>query len=193
MRKNSSPNLRTHRRLPLRSDPAPLRPLSGIFYRIAFADRVDAVLDGAIHPEGRFHHGGQPALYASPTPQTAAVAIDIYLRPNDPPRVMVPLSIRGANMADLRDHETCDQLGIRPDWPSVPWADQRAAGQPATSWKASDAVRQSGADGMIYASRREPQRWHVVLFRWNRSDAGSVALAGKPTPWQPRSLDKGPT
>ena len=159
-------------------------PVAGTFYRIAFARHAGSVLDGVIHPEGRFHHDGQPALYASPTPEGAAVAVDIYIKENDPPRVLIPLALRDAHLADLRDTATCAVLGIDPAWPSVPWADQRARGQPATSWQASDAVRDSGADGMIYASRRAPDRWHIVLFRWNGAGGAKVTLGGDPTPWQ---------
>lgn len=152
-------------------------------YRIAFAKHADRVLDGVIHPEGRFHYDGQPALYASPSPESAAVAIDIYLEPNDPPRVLVPLMLRDARMVDLRDPKTCAALAIDPAWPSVPWSDQRATGEPATSWRASDVVRAAAADGMIYASRRVPARWHVVLFAWNRAQGARLTLTGPPKPW----------
>ncbi len=162
-----------------------MKTVSGTFYRIAFAQYADRVLDGVIYPEGRFHHDGQPALYASPSPETAAIAIDIYLKDNDAPRVMIPLAIENAKMADLRDPDTCATLGIDPVWPSVPWADQRTAGKPATSWKASDIVRDSGADGMIYASRRAPERWHIVLFRWNQPNAAMIGLGGPQTAWVP--------
>jgi RES domain-containing protein len=161
------------------------RTLDTTLYRIVFAQYADRVLDGVIHPEGRFHHDGQPAFYASPTPETAAIAIDIYLRPGDADRLMVPLQLRDAKMADLRDLKTCAALGIDPKWPSVPWADERANGKPATSWRASDAVRASGADGMIYASRRAPERWHVVLFSWNKLGGAQIGLGGAAQPWLP--------
>lgn len=162
-----------------------LRGFETTLYRIVFAEFADQVLDGAIHPEGRFHHSGQPAFYASPTPEGAAVAIDIYLRRSDPERVMVQLQLRDAELADLRDPATCAALGIDPKTPSVPWADERKAGKPATSWRASDAVRAAGADGMIYASRRAPERWHVVLFSWNKSKGAHLSKVGDPVTWQP--------
>lgn len=154
-------------------------------YRIAFEKYADRVLDGVIHPEGRFHQDGEPALYASPTPEGAAIAIAVYLKLDDAPRVMIPMALNDARMVDLRDPVTCAALEIDPKWPSVPWADQRAAGQPATSWRASDAARASGADGMIYASRRAPARWHVVLFRWNAGEVAQLTLADAPSPWFP--------
>ena len=124
--------------------------LTTTLYRIVFERFADTVLDGVIHSEGRFHHDGQKALYASPSPETAAIAIDIYLKPGDAPRAMVPLSLSNARMVDLRDLDTCRALGIDPAWPSVPWASERGGGVPATSWRASDLARASGADGMIY-------------------------------------------
>lgn len=114
------------------------------------------------------------------------MAIDIYLKPDDPDRVMIPLLLTDARLADLRDPATCAALGIDPTWPSVPWAAERAAGDPATSWRASDAVRQSGADGMIYASRRAPERWHVVLFSWNTPGEAQLRQDGPATPWVPQ-------
>ncbi len=159
--------------------------LNTALYRIVFAQHADGVLDGVIHQEGRFHHDGQSALYASPSPQTAAIAIKAYLDEGDPPRVLVPLALRDASMVDLRDPDTCAALSIDPAWPSVLWSEERAAGQAATSWRASDAVRASGADGMIYASRTAPERWHVVLFSWNQSAGAALSVVGVPAPWAP--------
>jgi RES domain-containing protein len=159
--------------------------LNAALYRIVFAQHADSVLDGVIHQEGRFHHDGQLALYASPSRQTAAIAIRAYLKEGDPARVIVPLALRDASMVDLRDPDTCADLSIDPAWPSVLWSEERTAGQAATSWRASDAVRASGADGMIYASRTAPERWHVVLFSWNQPTGAALAVGGVPVPWVP--------
>lgn len=162
-----------------------LTTLNTDLYRIVFAKHADAVLAGAVHPEGRFHHDGQPAFYASPSPETAAIAIKIYLGKDDPARVIVSLALDDARVADLRDPQICAALSIDPAWPSVPWSDERLAGRPATSWRASDAARDAGAEGMIYASRTEPQRWHVVLFSWNQGQGATLRVAGDPKPWLP--------
>jgi RES domain-containing protein len=159
-----------------------MKPLSGTFYRIAFAQYAEQVLDGVIHPEGRFHHNGQPALYASPSPETAAIAIDIYLKHNDAARVMIPLAIDNAKMADLRDPDTCARLGIDP---ASHGPINGPPENPQPVGKLSDIVRDSGADGMIYASRRAPERWHIVLFRWNQPNAAMVGLGGPHSPWVP--------
>ena len=141
--------------------------LSGRFYRIVFAADLGRVLDGVRTPEARFHHSGQPALYLSPSPEAAGFAVASFVGADDPPRVLVPIRVEGARVVDLRDAAHCAALGLAGHEPSVPWQPERAEGRPATSWRASDAARASGADGMVYVARSEPSRWHLVLFRWN--------------------------
>jgi RES domain-containing protein len=155
-------------------------PLSGTFYRVVFAQDLPRILDGAIHPEGRFHHDGQAALYLSPSLKSVGFAIDIYVKPEDPPRVVQALALRSARMVDLRQPETCRALGLTGAESSTPWMPERAAGRPASSWAASDAARASGACGMIFAARRDPTRWHLVLFRWNQGDGAQIASDGAP-------------
>jgi hypothetical protein len=36
---------------------------------------------------------------------------------------------------------------------------------------------------MIYASRKEPARWHLVLFRWNQPGGPKVAPNGPALPF----------
>jgi hypothetical protein len=73
------------------------RLLTGGFYRIAFAADVCRLLQDAVSPEGRFHHGGQPALYLSPRPDWAAAATRAYRRPGDAPRIVAALDVSGAS------------------------------------------------------------------------------------------------
>jgi RES domain-containing protein len=159
--------------------------LSGRFYRILFKADQSRILQGAITQEGRFHHSGQPALYMSPTPETAAIAVATYLRGDDPPRVIAPLKVTNACILDLRRTEVLAHLGLTGTEPSVLWQPQRALGLPATSWVASDAARQTGADGMIYTSRKDPTRWHLVLFRWNGGTDAKVQEDGPAQPFRP--------
>jgi RES domain-containing protein len=159
--------------------------LSGRFYRILFAADQSRVLQGAILPEGRFHHSDQPALYMSPTPETAAIAVATYLRGDDPPRVITRLKVTNALILDLRRTDVLAHLGLTGAEPSVLWQPQRTQGLPATSWLASEAVRKAGADGMIYTSRKDPTRWHLVLFRWNSGAGAKVQEDGPAQPFQP--------
>ena len=159
--------------------------LSGTFYRILFARDLPRLLHGAVTPEGRFHHGGERALYMSPSPEAASSAVATYLRPDDPPRILQALTVAKARILDLRSARVLAALGLDGSEASVLWQPQRAAGMPATSWRASDAARASGADGMIYTSRKDPARWHLVLFDWNQTGRANVAAFGGPGEFQP--------
>ncbi|MEZ5716721.1 MAG: hypothetical protein R3D85_17190 [Paracoccaceae bacterium] len=95
-----------------------LRPFAGPVWRILPADRAGAPLAPVRAPEGRFHHDGQAALYASLSREGAGVAIARYVTPGDGPRMVVKLTLALARVADMRD---------RPE-ASVVWQDIRAGG-----------------------------------------------------------------
>ena len=160
-----------------------MTPVAGRFWRSVFATHVDCVLDGARSPEGRYHHDGQPALYLSPSPEYSRIAINAYLRPDDPPRLIVPFDLTDASLADLRAPEVQRALGLNGTESGTLWQPERAAGLPATSWIASDAARHAGADGIIYAARSDATRWHIVLFRWNAPGGPQVRQSGSPIPF----------
>jgi RES domain-containing protein len=157
--------------------------VAGRFWRTVFAADLDRVLQGARSPEGRFHHDGQPTLYLSPSPAFSRIAVDTYLRDGDPPRIIVPIDVSDAHLADLRDPKVQQHLGLIGTEASTLWQPERAAGRPATSWIASDAARNADADGIIYAARSDPQRWHIVLFRWNAATGPQVRQCGLPIPF----------
>lgn len=148
--------------------------VSGRFYRIVFENQLSLLLLPASNPEGRFHHDGQQAIYLSPTRQAAAVAIDSYYRDDDPPRLIVPISVDAPRILDFRKSATSETFALRGDETVADWRNERSAGRSASSWIASDAARAAGAPGMIYPSRKSPPNWHLVLFRWN--DAGDATL-----------------
>jgi RES domain-containing protein len=160
-----------------------MTPVAGQFWRSVFAADVAIVLNGARSPEGRYHHNAQPALYLSPSPEYSRIAIDAYLRPGDAPRVIVPFDLTGANLADLRAPDVQRVLGLNGAESGTLWQPERKAGRPATSWIASDAARDAGADGIIYAARSDAMRWHIVLFRWNAPSGPQVRQSGPPIPF----------
>jgi RES domain-containing protein len=160
-----------------------MTPVAGRFWRTVFATDLDRVLDGARSPEGRYHHDAQPALYLSPSPAYSRIAIDAYLRADDPPRLIVPFDVSNANLADLRAADVQHALGLNGTESGTLWQPERAAGKPATSWIASDAARRAGADGIIYAARSDAMRWHIVLFRWNAPSGPQVRQSGPPIPF----------
>lgn len=118
-------------------------------------------------PEGRFHHSGQAALYCSLTVDGTVVAMQRYLRPGDPLRMVVPLTVQAVQLADLRHNPKA----------SVVWQDIRASGAAAPTWAFSDRAREAGAQGMLYASRSRPDLTHLVLF-----DLSVIIEAGAPQP-----------
>ncbi len=160
-----------------------IRPVSGQFWRSVFKTDLARVLDGARSPEGRYHHDGQAALYISPSPEFSRIAVDAYLRDGDPPRVIVLLALANARLADLRDPMVQQALDLNGTESGTPWQPERTAGRPATSWIASDAARNADADGIIYAARSDPARWHVVLFRWNGAEGPQIEQSGPPIPF----------
>jgi hypothetical protein len=119
-------------------------------------------------PEGRFHHSGQWAIYASLTPEGCAVAIRRYLRADDPPRVVVPLALGPLRLTDLRGRAEV----------SAVWQDIRAGGAPSPTWAFSDAARAAGAQGVLYSSRSRPELTHLVIF-----DPAVIVGTGAPLPF----------
>ena len=113
----------------------------------------DAPASPANAPEGRFHHSGQVAAYASLTAEGAAVAIKRYLA-DGVARALVRMRLDADRVADERGNREI----------SVVWQDIRAAGHPSPTWAISDAARKSGAQAMLYSSRSRPDLSHVVVF-----------------------------
>lgn len=169
----------------------PLSSICGDFYRIVFRARADLAVAGALSPEGRFHHDGQPALYLSSRPDWAAHAIQAYVRDDDPERLVCEIAVSEARVLDLRDRAQCARWGADPGLAAIPWLPQRARGAAASTWEISDLARDNGADGLIYTARSEPSRWHLVLFRWGAGSGVEAQLTGRrlPYPIPPEALD----
>ncbi|MGR3497916.1 MAG: RES family NAD+ phosphorylase [Limimaricola soesokkakensis] len=165
----------------MRSGADHLRPFSGRVWRIC-DDAADPLAPVA-SPEGRFHHDGQPALYVSLSPEGAAVALATYAAPADAPRRLWPLDLVTADLADLRDENVRTSLGVDLEDLVARWADDRAAGRPARSWRASDRLRDLGASGFLYPSRKSPEHGHLVLF-----SIRGLCRGGPSSPWLSPSL-----
>ncbi|MEP5762757.1 MAG: RES family NAD+ phosphorylase [Litoreibacter sp.] len=104
-------------------------------------------------PEGRFHHSGQIAAYASLSVEGASVAIQRYLF-DKIERKLIPMRFEGDCVADERGNTEA----------SVVWQDIRASGELPPTWAISDAAREIGAKAMLYSSRSRPDLSHVVIF-----------------------------
>ncbi|WP_037915063.1 RES family NAD+ phosphorylase [Sulfitobacter sp. 20_GPM-1509m] len=120
-------------------------------------------------PEGRFHHSGQIAAYASLSAEGARVAIQRYLT-DAVPREFVPMWLTAPQAVDERGNLAA----------SVVWQDIRADGKPSPTWAISDAARATGAQAMLYSSRSRPDLSHVVVF-----DPACLRAVGPATPFIP--------
>ncbi len=144
-------------------------PFEGTVWRIMFASDAERATHPVGSPEGRFHHDGQPAIYTSLAPEGCGVAIRRYLRRDDPPRIIVPLTIQAERISDLTAEGAA---------PSIVWQDLRKAGEAAPTWALSDAARAAGAQGLLYRSRSRPDLIHLTLF-----DRDVIQSKGTPEVW----------
>ena len=115
-------------------------------------------------PEGRFHHDGQTALYASLSPQGAGVALDYYLRADDDPRTMTELHLQSDRIIDATDPEIAQLIGFEISDTIVRWQNDRKVNLIPKTWKVSDTLRGIDADGMIFRSNQRPNLQNIVFF-----------------------------
>lgn len=140
----------------------------GPVWRILPQDAADSPAAPARAPEGRFHHSGQIAAYASLSAEGATVAIKRYLG-DQIKRVIVPMWLKSDIVFDERGNNAA----------SVVWQDIRANGLPSPTWIFSDDARSAGAQAMLYSSRSRPNLSHVVLF-----DPSCLSYVGPTIPFE---------
>ena len=125
----------------------------GPVWRLLPESLADTPMIAAQAPEGRFHHSGQVAAYASLSAEGAVVALRRYLD-DGINRVLVPMWLKSDHVVDQRGNSDA----------SVVWQDDRAAGKVSPTWAFSDAARDVDAQAMLYSSRSRPDLSHVVVF-----------------------------
>lgn len=130
-----------------------LIPFDGPVWRLLPAGLADIPHAPASAPEGRFHHSGQIAAYASLSVEGARVAVQRYLS-DGVARVLVPMWLKASRVADMR--------GVGEA--SIVWQNTREDWIPSPTWRYSDLARDSGATAMLYSSRSRPHLSHVVIF-----------------------------
>lgn len=158
--------------------------VTGRFYRMKFLAEADDILGPARAPEGRAHYGGQKALYLSGSPEGTVIASRLYMKPGDAPRGIFCLQIDGARVVDLRDDTATAYFGIDVSQRAVDWQSLRRKGLRSPTWTISDKVRKLGLDGMLYASRKDPENTHhLTLFGWNTPGRPRVRQDGAPVLW----------
>jgi hypothetical protein len=101
----------------------------GPVWRILPQTLVDSPVEPARAPEGRFHHSGQIAAYASLSAEGASVAIQRYLGDRSA-RKLVPMWLKSDCVLDERGNRAA----------SVIWQDIRASGLKSPTWVFSDTA-----------------------------------------------------
>ena len=140
-------------------------------------------LQGARNPEGRFHHDGQPALYAALSPEGAAASLTRYLGPDDPPRVIVELALDGGAILDLDAPDLPG--GIDGETARHRWDLDRRERRVPPTWTMADRIRATGWDGFLYPSRLRPDLRNLCLFRWNEAGGPMLSQSGSAERWHP--------
>ena len=161
----------------------PTERISGRFWRSVFFGQEQDLLTPAKSPRGRWHYGGQDALYLSGSPEGCRIALKVYLRPEDPPRGIFPIAVNNAQVVDLRKPESREAMGTRLDEMHVFWAEFYQRGVHSPTWSISDALRIRGIDGLLTPSRSRPDQTHLTLFQWNRGIGPTVKQDGAPEPF----------
>ncbi|MEJ6403734.1 RES family NAD+ phosphorylase [Yoonia sp. 2307UL14-13] len=157
--------------------------LNGIYYRMKALAEADDILSPARALEGRFHRDGQRALYLSSTPEGCVVATARYTDATTPERGIFPLQVTNAQVVDLRNKTETNALQIDTTHRALEWQTLREKGLPSPTWDIADRVRELALDGMLYASRSDPAKTHLTLFRWNETGTeAQVTRAGPPIP-----------
>ncbi|RPE85290.1 RES domain-containing protein [Curtobacterium sp. PhB137] len=95
---------------------------------------------------------------------------------------IIEIDVEASRIVDLRDVSALESAGIDLAKAVAPWQDIATAGGTPSSWTVRDHLLEAGANGLIDPSRKSPGLWHLVLFRWNESDAPTVRLGGQPAP-----------
>lgn len=142
------------RKLPKRAIYMILSSFDGPVWRLLPSVLVETPNAAASAPEGRFHHSGQVAVYASLSAEGAKVAMQRYLS-DGVRRSLMPMWLDAKVVADIRG----DSIA------SIVWQDLRENGEVSPTWKFSDAARRAGAQAMLYSSRSRPDISHVVVFQ----------------------------
>ncbi|WP_197022292.1 RES family NAD+ phosphorylase [Candidatus Blastococcus massiliensis] len=149
------------------------RSVSGTFYRAVDPAHRAAALAGS-RSAGRYSRADVPTLYLSASREGVAAAMIAHSGARSPVLDVLALEVRADRIVDLRAHEALRSIGIDPAQAAAEWQETVAAGGTPSSWRVREELERRGAHGLIDPSRRRPDLWHLVLFRWNRLGAPSV-------------------
>lgn len=149
------------------------RTVIGTFYRAVDPAHRAAALAGS-RSAARYSPADVPTLYLSASPDGVAAAMVAHTGARSPALDVLAVEVVADRVVDLRAHEALRSAGIDPADAAADWQETVAAGGSPPSWRVRTALEQRGAHGLIDPSRRRPDLWHLVLFRWNRPGAPGV-------------------
>ena len=134
----------------------------GVCWRAVARGREGSALEGTAGA-GRYNRPSERALYMSGSRAGVVAAVARY---GAVERVLVRVAVDADGLLDLRDKAACANFGIDPAQAAEDWVTARERGEEPPSWAVADQVRATGAAGLVDPSRRAPELWHLVLFRW---------------------------
>lgn len=154
--------------------------VSGTFVKISGTKQGDIVLsrDYPDRPEGRYNRKGQDALYLTVDEKSARVAMKKYADEIEFPVYLIEYKINACSVVDLRSpqNESLREMA------SKDWKKELAKDQEPSSWEVSDILREQNEIGLIDPSRKDPEAWHLTLFRWNEPGAPEVTILNSNEP-----------
>lgn len=157
----------------IRRDSALMRTVTGSFFRAVDPAYREAALSGS-RSAGRYSPPGVPTLYLSSSQAGVDAAMVAHTRDKAPDLEVLRFSVDAARIADLRDHDALRSVGIEPADAAAEWQDVVAAGGSPSSWRVRETLERLGAQGLIDPSRKQPELWHLTLFKWNTDGAPRV-------------------
>ena len=151
------------------------RTVGGTFYRAVDPAHRDAALAGS-RSAGRYSRPDVPTLYLSASRAGVAAAMIAHTGARSPTLDVLGVEVEADRIVDLRAHEALRSIGIEPADAAADWQEIVAAGGSPPSWRVREALERQGAHGLIDPSRKQPDLWHLVLFRWNHPGAPGVRV-----------------
>lgn len=151
----------------------------GTFYRAIDASFREFAIAGS-RVAGRYSRTNEPTLYLSSSVDGVEAAMVAHKDARSVALEIVEIDVEASGIVDLRNATALEAVGIDIADAVAPWQDIVATGGTPRSWKVRDRLREAGANGLIDPSRKRPELWHLVLFRWNQAGAPIVRLGGGP-------------
>ncbi|WP_413702175.1 RES family NAD+ phosphorylase [Psychromonas sp. KJ10-10] len=154
--------------------------ISGTFVRICSPDQVALALqrNSPKRPQARYNRHGQDALYLAVNEESACVAMQKYINNIDTPLVLVTYEVEPCFLVDLRHADNKHYRTLT----SQDWQTAVNEAREPSSWQVSDLLRKNKEIGLIDPSRKNPEKWHITLFRWNELGAPGVRIVNQPSP-----------